>query len=194
VSEPAITLNTELTDREVFLIGSIVSQWGFLEADIFHQTFLSFEDEDSPLPVAMNNAQFTAVLELWLERVVEKRDDARKAVLKEQYQEIGKLSAYRQALVHSRWEWRPDAPDAITAIRVHKKTIKRVTLTSEDLLQLSIRLGQIRYRIRYPGGIEDRAAELAAAGGYISRRGWELLTGRQNWDGSPRVEDPEPAP
>lgn len=193
MSEPAITLSTELTDRELFLIGSIVAQWGFLEADIFDQTFLSFEDEDSPLPAAMNNAQFTAVLELWRERVVEKRDDARKALLKEQYHEIGKLSAYRQALVHSRWEWRPDAPGAITAIRVHKKTIKRVTLTSDDLLHLSLRLGQIRYRIRFPGGMEDRAAELAAAGGYISRRGWELLTGRENCDGSAPVEDPGPA-
>jgi hypothetical protein len=193
MNEPAITLNTQLTDREVFLIGSIVSQWGFLEADIFDQTLLSFEDEDGPLPAAMNNAQFTTVLELWLERVAEKRDDVRKAMLKEQYQEIVELSAFRQALVHSRWEWRPDAPEAITAIRVHKKTIKCVTLTSEDLLQLSIRLGQIRYRIRYPGGMEDRATELAATGGYISRRGWELLTGRANWDGSARVEDPDPA-
>lgn len=193
MSDPAITLNTELADREVFLIGSIVSQWGFLEADIFDQTLLSFEAEDGPLPAAMNNAQFTTVLELWLERVVEKRDNARKAVLMEQYQEIVALSAFRQAVVHSRWEWRPDAPDVITAVRVHKKTIKRVTFTSEDLLQLSIRLGQIRYRIKYPGGIEDRAPELAAAGGYISRRGWELLTGRANWDGSARVEDPDPA-
>jgi hypothetical protein len=193
VSEPVITLNTELADREVFLIGSIVSQWGFLEADIFEQTLLSFEDEDDPLPAAMNNAQFTTVLKLWLERVVEKGDDARKAVLKEQYQEIVALSAFRQAVVHSRWEWRPDAPDAITAVRVQKNAIKRVTFISEDLLQLSVRLGQIRYRIRYPGGIEDRAAELAAAGGCISRRGWELLTGRANWDGSARVEEPDSA-
>lgn len=190
MSELAITLDTELTDREVFLIGSIVSQWGFLEADIFEQTLLSFEDEDSSLPVAMNNAQFTTVLKLWLQWVVEKQDSARKAVLKKKYQEIGELSAYRQALVHSRWEWRPDAPDAITAIRVHKKTIKRVTLTSEDLLQLSIRIGQIRYLIRYPGGIEDRAAELTAAGGYIGRRGWKLLTGRKDLDGSPQIGDP----
>lgn len=172
-----IVLNTELSEREIFMIGSIVSQWGFLEADIFEQTLLSFEDGDD-LPAAMNNAQFSAVLKLWLERVVDKQHEARRLVLTAQYDEIIYLSEFRQAVVHSRWEWRPEAPDEITAIRVHKKSVKRVKFTTDDLAEFSTRLGQARYRIRYPGGHEDRAAEIAATGGYISRRGFELLFGR----------------
>jgi hypothetical protein len=178
-SKIPIALNTELSEREIFLIGSIVSQWGFLEADIFEQTFLSFEDGDD-LPAPMNNVQFCAVLELWLERVVEKQDDARRSVLKAQYDEIIYLSVsdFRQAVVHSGWDWRPDAPDEITAVRVHKKSVKRVKFTANDLAEFSTRLGQVRYRIRYPGGHEDRATELTAAGGSISSRGFELLFGR----------------
>jgi hypothetical protein len=53
---------------------------------------------------------------LWLERVVEKQDDARRSVLKAQYDEIIYLSDFRQAVVHSGWDWRPDAPDEITAV------------------------------------------------------------------------------
>lgn len=177
MDEVPIALNTDLSEREIFLIGSIVAQWGFLEAEIFEQTLLSFENEDSDPPASMNNAQFSAVLKLWLERVVEKHDDARRAVLKAQHEEIAYLADFRQAVVHSRWEWRPDAPGEITAIRVHKKNVKSVKFTADDLDNFSMRLGQVRYRIRYPGGHEDRAAEMSATGGYISRRGYELLFG-----------------
>lgn len=126
----------------------------------------------------MNTAQFSAVLQIWLTRVAEQHDAARKAVLRAQYDEIVYLSEFRQAVVHSRWEWRPDSPEEITAVRAHKKMIKRVKLTADDLFDISTRLGQVRYRVRYPGGTEDRAAELSAAGGYISRRGYDLLSGR----------------
>lgn len=176
-SEVPIVLNTELSEREIFLIGSIVSQWGFLESDIFEQTLLSFED-DEDLPASMNNAQFSSVLKLWMERVAKKQDGARQAVLKAQYDEILYLSDFRQAVVHSRWDWRPDTPDEITAVRAHKKSVKRVKFTGDELADFSTRLGQVRYRIRYPGGLEDHATELSASGGYISRRGFELLFGR----------------
>lgn len=186
------TLNTELHDREIFLIGSIVSQWGFLESDIYEQTLLSFEDEEG-LPAPMNNAQFSAVLELWLQRVVERQDDeGRKAVLKSQFDEITAMSEYRQAIVHSRWEWRPDAPDDITAVRVHKKSIKRVKFTADGLADLSMRLGQVRYHIRYPGGMADRVAQISAAGGYITRQAYDLLEGRTTFDGMAQRNDAEP--
>lgn len=175
------TLSTELSEREIYLIGSVVAQWGFLESNIFDQTLLSFADSET-LPAAMNNAQFSAVLQLWLERVVAQQDDARKAVLEAQHSKIVSLSEFRQAIVHSRWEWRPDCPNEITAVRVHKKSVKRVKLTVDDLAEFSTELGQIRYWIRYPGGIEDRAAEVATTGGYISRLGWDLLAGRVTLD------------
>lgn len=171
------TLNTQLSEREIYLIGSIVAQWGFLENDIFDQTLLSFAESET-LPVAMNNAQFSAVLQLWLERVVEQQDDARKGVLKAQYAEIISLSKFRQAVVHSRWEWQPDRPKEITAVRVHKNSVKRVKFIADDLTDIAIRLGQVRFWIQYPGGTEDRAAEVATTGGHISRLGWDLLAGR----------------
>jgi len=176
-TEVPVTLSTELADREIFLIGSIVSQWGFLEGDIFEQTLLTFKASDT-LPITMNNVQFSAVLKLWVERVVEKQDDARRAVLQAQYDEIARLSDFRQAVVHSRWNWRPDAPDEITAVRIHKRKVKSVKFSADELADFSMRLGQVRYRIRYPGGLEDHAAEFAAGGGYISRHAYELLSGR----------------
>lgn len=175
-------LNTELSDRELHLIGSIVSQWGFLEDDIFHQTLWSFEEEVD-VPTSMNNVQFTAVLKLWLERVVNQQDQARREVLRAQYDQIVLLHEYRKAVVHSRWEWRPHTPDEIIAVRVHKKSIQRVKFTTDDLADMATRLGQVRYWITYPGGMEQHAAELSAEGGYLSRRAYDLLTGRAALDG-----------
>jgi hypothetical protein len=161
-------LGTELSERETYLIGSIVAQWGFLEGDIFNQTLATIA-EGEELPKAMNNAQFSEVLKLWLARVVEHQDDTRRAVLKAQHDEIVALAEYRQAVVHSMWEWEYGTPDQIIAVRVHKKTIKRVTLTADDLADISMRLGVLRYHVRYPGGDEDRGADLDTQGGYMSR-------------------------
>lgn len=176
------TMDTELSERETYVIGSIVSQWGFLESDIFEQTISSFEDAED-LPNSMKtNAQFSKVLELWLKRVAEVQDAPRKSVLTAQYQKIISLNEFRQAVVHSRWEWRPDAPEEITAVRVHKQSIKRVKFTFEDLAEFATNLGEIRYSIRYPGGLQDRAEEMAKMGGHISRQGWDLLSGRVTLD------------
>ncbi len=176
------TLSTELSDREIYLIGSIVTQWGFLEAEIFNQTLMSFEDGE-PLHKSMNNSQFTNVLSLWHSRVLEQQSDDIKLVLQGQYDEIRRLNDFRQAVVHSRWEWHPDQPDVITATRVHKKSLKQVRFTAEDLFEFSTQLGRIRFLIRYPNGLEQRAEEMSQSGGYISRRGWDILSGRANLEG-----------
>ena len=171
------TLSTELSDRETYVIGLIVSQWGFLEADIFEQTLLSFDDEEE-LPASMKtNAQFGKVLKLWLKRVAGEQSEEKKAVLAAQYERIISLNELRQAVVHSRWEWKPDAPDEITAVRIHKQSVKRVKFTFDDLADFATQLGEIRYSVGYPGGLEDRAEEMAELGGNLSRQGWDLLSG-----------------
>lgn len=181
-------LSTELSDREIYLIGSIVSHWGFLESEIFEQTLLSFGD-DEPLPREMNNVQFSGILQLWLNRVVNRKDGDRKTVLMKQYDDIIAMNEYRQAIVHSRWEWNTENQDEITAVRVHKKTVTRVKFTADDLAEFSTKLGQTRYLVRYPGGNEDRAAEIDYSGGYVSRKGWDLLFGRASLDDPENAND-----
>ncbi|WP_135818337.1 hypothetical protein [Paracoccus liaowanqingii] len=169
-------LSTDLSEREIYVIGSIVSQWGFIENEIFEQTLLSFEEE-ADLPKSMiANAQFSTILDLWLERVAEKQGPSKKEVLVGIYNKIKSLSEFRQAVVHSRWEWNPSSRDEITAIRVHKKTVKSVKFTFEDLADFSNSLGKIRYSIRYPGGLEDRVEEMNRIGGHLSREFWEAIT------------------
>lgn len=175
-------MSTELSERETYIIGLIVSQWGFLESEIFEQTFLSFEDDDDLPPAMKKNAKFSQVLELWLKRVAEVQEPAKKSVLKTQYHKIKSLNKFRQAVVHSRWEWKPDTPEEITAIRAHNQSIKCVKFTFEDLFEFATTLGEIRYSVRYPGGLEDRADEMKERRGHISRLGWDLLAGRVTLD------------
>ncbi|XHE11787.1 hypothetical protein PCC82_08165 [Agrobacterium deltaense] len=176
-------LDTSLNERETYLLGSIVSQWGYLEADIFEQTLQALADVE-PLPKEMNNAKFSLVLDLWLREVAEKQVGERRAVLITQYERIRELSQFRQAVVHSRWEWNPEKPDEVVAVRVIKKEIIRAKFTVQDLADMAGRVGEIRYLIRYPGGLEDRAKEMAETGFFVSRGGWERLFG-----GSGSVED-----
>ncbi|MBD8663028.1 hypothetical protein IFT59_07150 [Rhizobium sp. CFBP 8752] len=171
-----IALQTSLSKRETYLIGSIVSQWGYLEADIFEQTLVAMSDLD-PLPKAMSNTNFGLVLDLWLERVAEPKDDERRAVLKAQYDMIQLLTDFRQAVVHSRWEWNANKPDEVVAVRAKKKELIRATFTINDLIEMDARIGEIRYLIRYPSE-QDRADELADDGIRISRSGWEMLFGQ----------------
>ena len=90
-SKVTFTLKNELTDKETYLLGMIMSQWGRLEHMIFIQTLSSFEDaveNAKELPRAMNNIRFSAVLDLWQERVMEKADDETRATLREQLEEF----------------------------------------------------------------------------------------------------------
>lgn len=174
-----VIVGTELDDKETYLIGAIVAQWGFLENEIFEQTLLSYADEES-LPRAMNNLQFSAVLELWKQRVVETSADATKRLFHAQYDEIVKLSPFRQAIIHSRWKWHADRLDVITAVRVAKDQIISVDFDTESLTDFMLRLGEVRRNLQYPGGEDERLAELEAMGGRISRSGYRMLFGKRS--------------
>jgi len=166
-------LNTELAERELLSIGRIISLWGFLEYEIFCQTLASFSDEEisqNNLPKEMNNLKFSLVLDLWKKRVIEEAKDDRKTVLEEQYKKIIHYQDSRNALAHGMWDWSKENAAEIIAIRIRKKEVKRHHFTADSLGDFASELEKINYKVRYPGGLEDYATEMAAAGGFISRR------------------------
>jgi hypothetical protein len=168
--------SVELTQRELGLLGLIVAHWGSMEHEIFHQTLLCFDDDGTPeLPKAMSNMQFSQVLDLWGEKVVEVADGERRDVLRKQITEIKRLSEYRNALVHGMLRWNVGDITRITAIRVRKKEVLSVHFTADDLLDFQTQLAAINFRIRYPLGTIDLAAQMEKAGGYISRAGAAML-------------------
>ena len=57
-SELTIIHKVELSDRELYWIGTVIAQWA-MECEIFNQTLMSFEDiAAAELPKAMNSANF----------------------------------------------------------------------------------------------------------------------------------------
>jgi len=177
-----ITLDTNLTEAETFSIGAIVAQWSVLENEIFDQTLLSFDGGDEELPNGMNNAQFSGVLETWNERVAKIAKEPRRKILEQQYDAIKRLNHFRRAIVHSRWNWQPDKPDEITAVRVHKKSIISVKFTTKDLFDLESEIAQIRFLVNFPGGTEEYMQSRSEQSLIVSRKGFSLLTGRQRID------------
>lgn len=167
----------ELSERETFLIGKTIAQWGALEHEIFVQTLMTFEGEEIALPRAMNNLQFTEILDLWKVRVAPKAEDERRKVLEQQYEKILKLKDYRDALVHGMWQWSKAELSKITSVRIRKKEIISVHFTADDLADFSLQLARVNFKLRFPGGIEDLAEQRAAEGSYINRLGSALLTG-----------------
>lgn len=172
--------DVDLSDREAFLIGKIVAQWGALEHEVFLQTLLTFdthEGQAAPLPRTMNNLQFTEVLMEWKARVVDGAGGDRGKVLQQQYDEIAKLKDYRNALVHGMWEWSSSDLHRITTVRVRKKKVARTHFSADDLENFFFRVAGINFKIRFPGGLDDLADALSKGGGQVSRRFLASISG-----------------
>jgi len=166
-------VETELSERELLSIGKIVALWGTLEYEIFCQTLRSFSGSEISggcLPKAMNNMQFSEVLELCEAHVVNKATGKRKEVLQKQCESIRYYHDFRNALVHGMWDWSVGAPEKITAIRIRKKEIRRTHFTADDLASFASALETINFRVMHPGGLEDYAAAMGEHGAYLSRR------------------------
>jgi hypothetical protein len=172
--------DAELSDREVFLIGAIVVQWGAIELEIFTQTLATFdvpEGKQTTLPKTMNNLQFTEVLSLWKERVVDQVQGERTKVLQRQLDEILRLKQFRDALVHGMWDWSASELSRISTVRVRKKEVVITHFTADDLAHFYGRLASINFTLRFPSGLEDLARQYEDQGSYISRRGLSMFAG-----------------
>lgn len=167
-----------LADDEIHYIGKIVAHWGAIEHEIFCQTIQTFDDdpsEDIKFPKSMNNMRFSAVLELWHERVVLLSTETKQSVLEKQYKKILEYQDYRNALVHGMWVWKRDQPAAVTTTRIKNKTIVTNIFNEGDLYDLSSELAQINFLIRYPGGMRESFEEQMAQGIYVNEAAFRRM-------------------
>lgn len=170
----------QLSDHEVHFIGMIFIQWASLEHEVFVQTVRTFNAENGEipqLPKEMNNLQFTSVLELWKERVVAKAPKGRARVLQRQYEMIISLKDARDALAHGMWHWSPEDLGRVSTIRVKKRQIITSHFSAKSLGDMASELGEINFKIRFPGGMIDLARAQMARGGYMSRRAAAIFGG-----------------
>lgn len=170
----------QLSDHEVHFIGMIFIQWGALEYEVFAQTLQTFDpgSGDVPqLPKEMNNLQFSSVLELWKERVADKASKRRAKVLQQQYEKILSLKEARDALAHGMWDWSPEDLGRISTIRVKKRQVITSHFSVKGLGDMAAELGEINFKVRFPGGLVDLAKARMAEGRYISRRAMAAFTG-----------------
>lgn len=178
--EDILALGLPLSDEETYLLGSIAAHWGTLEHEVFTQALSSFDTEDgegTELPKSFNNIQFAETLSIWKERVLSRYIGERRAVLDVVHDEILRLKELRDALAHGMWHWSPESPDVVTTTRAKKREIITTTFSVDALRDLASSLARLNFRIRYPGGVTDLAAERAASGLHISRKGFEMLFG-----------------
>jgi hypothetical protein len=158
----------------------IFIQWAALEHEVFVQTLQTFDpgSGDVPqLPKEMNNLQFTSVLELWKERVTDKASKRCAKVLQQQYKKILGLKEARDALAHGMWHWSPEDLGRISTIRVKKRQVITLHFSVKGLGDMAAELGEINFKVRFPGGPVDLAKARMAEGGYISRRAMAMITG-----------------
>lgn len=166
----------ELSERELICVGHIFAQWGALEHEICCQTLQTFEGQSQMLPKAMNNMQFSEVLEKWKERVVDRCEGEKKRNLEEQYALIRHFLDYRNALAHGMWDWDTNSPERIMTTRIRKKEVISIHFTAANLEEFSREVAKINFNIRYPRGTED-LEEMVNTGGYISRLAVSMLSG-----------------
>lgn len=167
-----------LSDKEAILVGRIIALWGALESEVFAQTMATFDtQDDKELPKEMNNLSFIKVLDLWKVRVADVAEGKRAEVMQHQLSRISHLHDSRNALIHGMWMWSMDEPENISTMRVSKKQIITMHFPAGSLAGFHNELGDINFKIRYPGGLEDLARERANEGGFISRRALFMMTG-----------------
>src|SRR6185437_12151012 len=172
-------LGTELSPREIMSIGTIVSQWGYLEFEIYLQTANHHLDnigEDLPKELE-NNMQFSSVLKLWKSYIVDRAEGQRREVLEKSYKQIQYLQPFRDALVHGMWDWDPKALDQVLTRRVKKGKFHTVRFTTEGLSDFARGVSALNFDVRYPGGFEEMAIEQAEEGNYMSRQFMAMITG-----------------
>lgn len=180
-SKQIMALDLQLSDREMFLIGMIVAHWGSLEHEVFAQTLLSFDTpqvQADALPKAMNNIQFTQVLSLWKERVVDKCKGKRSTAFRVVHDALVELKEPRDALIHGMWLWSPSNMDRISTLRVKKREVITTHFDSDYLQEFAFRLAKLNFMIRYPRGTIDLAASRQREGFYISRKGLQMMSDR----------------
>lgn len=167
-----VTEDTGMTLHELAVIGEIVAQWGSIEHEIFVQTVATFVDLDervSPLPKEMNNLNFLEVLALWKGQVVDVSRVEHRAVLLAQYENLVRLSHYRNAIVHGMRDWDGTDPKTLITTRVRKKEIISTRFKAGDLNDLATSLGEINFLIRHPGGLSEALSKsLNEEGCYVS--------------------------
>jgi hypothetical protein len=174
-----MALDLQLSDREMFLIGMIVAHWGSLEHEVFTQTLLSFDTPQGQaggLPKSMNNIQFTQILSLWKERVVDRCKGKRSTALREVHDAVVDLKEPRDALIHGMWLWSPSSMDRISTVRVRKREVITTHFDAGYLEDFAFRLAKLNFMIRYPRGAVDLAASRQREGFYISRKGIQMMS------------------
>ena len=169
----------ELSYRETYFVGAIFVHWASMEHEVFMQTLSSFVSDGSDLaklPKEMNNLQFTGVLDLWKERVVERAKGKRRKVLLEQHETISKLKTYRDALSHGMWHWSPEHLGTIRTVRVKKREVITSRFSVTDLEKFALKIAEVNFNIRFPRGLTELALALTKQGGHISRRALASFT------------------
>lgn len=172
-----------LADDELFFIGKIVAHWGAIEHEIFVQTLLTFDADESAmveLPKAMNNMSFNRVLELWYDRVVAHTEEPKRTVLEKQKKKIESYKEYRNALVHGMWDWDRSQPQIVTTTRIRKKKVITTKFNEGGLQDFYSELAQINLYIRYPNGVEDLFKENAEQGLYVNEAARRRMSRDQN--------------
>ncbi len=178
-----VLFDLQLTDKETYFIGKIVAAWASLEHEVFVQTLHTYvpadDGEDSPkLPKEMNNIQFTGVLRLWKERVVDQAKGKRRKTLERVHARILRGHEYRKAIVHGMWHWSPDNVDRVTSTRIVGKQIISVHFDADGLYSFMTDLLEINFDLRYPRGTAELAMKRSKEGLYISRRFAAMMTGK----------------
>ena len=181
----------QLTDKEVYYLGKVVAHWGAIEYEVFIQTLQTFDgavNNVSELPKPMKNLNFSAVLDLWEERVINNTSGERGEILRIQLQKIKEASEFRHTLVHSMLHYSQTDIGRITASRVKNREYIQVDISGDDLLDFYTRLSEINFYLRAPGGADEFAEIKVREGGGFSRRGLAMVTGHEilsDWISSP---------
>jgi hypothetical protein len=87
------------------------------------------------------------------------------------------LKDIRDALTHGMWHWTAEKLGEIRTVRVRKREMITSHFSSDVLHEVAGQLGEINFKLRFPGGTADLARQRMKDGGYMSRRAAAMFAG-----------------
>lgn len=177
-------LGTELSPEELAAIGYVTVSWAQLEHLILDTTRgtatsagLAVPEDSTALSL---KKRLRALRKLVKEVVSEEVERARMIGLLD---EIGSIEQSRNEITHGLWDWDPRDADKLKASSYREPYDFERPFDFEKLWKLGDRVGNINFRLAFPGGKEQAQAYLVesmmARGGHISRLGMQMLTGKK---------------
>lgn len=158
-------LQSELTDVELMLLGSINVSWAYLEHQLFAVSSALANDLDPGADIQINirNVNLMRRLEAFKTLIDHVADADTKKYLTSLRLKMSGLKRSRERITHGLWDWEPRFPAKMIASSFRPRHEFTEPFDSEKLQKLARAIAHLNFLFAFPGGKKQAQEEMFQA-------------------------------